>query len=290
MIVPLLRTTRPHQWIKNVLVFLPLAAAHRSLNSSAVIPTLMAFAAMVVASSAVYILNDLFDLEADRMHPTKRNRPIARGEVTRSSAIVFACLLVLIMGGLLTLMPRSVAGWVGVYLVISTLYSTKLKCFAIVDVLALAVLYTIRIMVGGAASGLPISHWLLALSMFFFFSLALLKRYVELTSWPEDHASRRTRRDYRRSDLPTIHVLGITSGLLSVLVLALYITSGDAVALYASSGWLWGLCVLLLYWLCYIWLCAARGEVHDDPVWFALSDRASLIVAMLAIGVVIVAI
>jgi len=277
----LLRAMRIHQWLKNLLVFVPLLASHRLSEPDAVVASVAAFLAFGLCASGVYLVNDLLDLSADRRHPRKRLRPFAAGEVHILAGVATATLL--------TLAGLSIAWWVspaflavlsGYYLT-TLAYSLRLKRIVMTDVVVLAGLYTLRILGGAIAVSGKLSFWLLAFSLFIFFSLAMLKRYTELDAIRANGETNSAGRGYRVSDLSIIQSLGTASGYIAVLVFALYINSPESLALYSAPQWLWLMCPLLLYWIGRVWLIAHRGEMHDDPVVFAATDRTSQVVAVL---------
>jgi 4-hydroxybenzoate polyprenyltransferase/phosphoserine phosphatase len=282
----LLDSLRVHQWAKNLLVFLPLLTAHRFTDLVGIGHLLAAFAALSLVASAVYIINDLLDLPHDRMHPTKRNRPLASGALPIQYAI--AATPVLLIAGFAVAIAVSLpfAGMVAIYFALTLGYSLMFKRVAILDVLVLSLLYTVRVLAGAVAIPVPASFWLLAFSSFFFLSLAMLKRYVEIESLAAIGVASSAGRGYTKEDAPMIATLGTAAGLVSVLVMALYIESPAVAALYSNPEILWTLGLVLLFWVGRIWLLAHRGEVHDDPVVFALTDRTSFVVAVLS-GVII---
>ncbi len=243
---------------------------------------MLAFAAFGLVASGGYVVNDIADREADRHNPHKRHRPVASGQVPVAAAAGLAPLLML--GGLALgwAVTPSLAAMLLAYLAVTTLYSWRLKRWALADVVVLAALYTLRIIAGGVATGIPLSAWLLAFSVFVFFSLALAKRYAELVELREAGDDAALRRDYEVGDLPLLEAMGVVSGYLSLLVLALYITSDDVVALYATPHWLWAALPALLYWISRLWLLAHRGRLHGDPFVFAIRDPLSY-----AVGAVI---
>jgi 4-hydroxybenzoate polyprenyltransferase len=273
------RLLRPHQWAKNLLVFFPLLTAHRLLGHE-IRPALLAFAALCAVASAGYIVNDLADVESDRAHRTKSRRPVASGTISRQVALSIALVLLAIGIGIAIRLPAAFQLVLVIYAVLTTMYTFVLKRFAVVDVLTLAGLYTIRLFGGGEATGVPLSNWFLAFSMFLFLSLALVKRVGELQSQP---AWAGARREYRPEDLAVLGRMGLSAGYLSVLVLALYINSSDVVRFYRHAERLWFLCGLLLYWISRTWLVTERREMHDDPVVFALTDRASYVLGALSV-------
>ncbi|WP_449473728.1 UbiA family prenyltransferase [Sphingobium chungangianum] len=282
-----IKAARPHQWLKNVLLFLPMLAAHR-IDVGTAIHSIMAFLAFCLIASGVYIFNDLLDLEADRLHIRKRMRPFASGVLPVSNGVVLG--LVMLAVGFATaaiIGPQFFALLLG-YFVITTAYSLWLKRFLVIDICTLALLYSFRILAGGAATAIPISVWLLAFSIFFFFALAAVKRQVELVDGVKSGAVNATGRGYHVNDLPIVAQMATGAGMVAVLVLALYVNSADVTRLYSRPEALWGICLTLLYWLNRMTLVAHRGEMHDDPVVFAALDRTSQIcfgiAALLAIG------
>jgi len=282
-----LRALRLHQWLKNLLVFLPLLTAHLVLDPNAVLRTVLAFFSFGLCASGVYLLNDLLDLDADRRHPRKRLRPFAAGTLPIVSGLVAAPVLTLAAFALALTISKLFALALACYYVATLAYSFGLKRIAMLDTVVLAGLYTIRILAGTAALRIDVSFWLLAFSMFLFLSLAMIKRYTELHLLLKNGDSRSAGRGYAVDDLALVQSLGSTSGYLAVLVLALYINSTASELLYRHPQVLWLLCPLLLYWISRAWLIAHRGNMHDDPVVFALTDRTSRL--LLAIAVVIVA-
>ncbi|HDR9081988.1 MULTISPECIES: UbiA family prenyltransferase [Burkholderia] len=276
------KALRTHQWLKNVLVFLPILAAHQFLSIPHVVHALIAFVAFSLCASSVYLLNDLLDLEDDRHHPTKRFRPLASGALSLTVGIaLFPVILATSFGlSLLLLPPQFTLVLIGYY-ALTLAYSMYLKRRVMVDVVSLAALYTIRIIAGSAATGVAPSFWLLAFSMFMFLSLALVKRYAELYSMQARGVEKSRGRGYVADDLPLISSLGAAAGYLAALVLALYIQDTNTMYLYSHPKWLWIGCPLILYWVSRTWIIAHRGLMHDDPIVFAARDRTSLIVAVM---------
>lgn len=281
------RALRLHQWLKNVLLFVPLVAAHQLGDGSQVGAAMVAFLAFGFCASSVYLLNDLLDLPADRHHPRKCHRPLASGALP----LLHGALLVpvLLVAGLLlaSLLPPTFFAVLLAYLIMTLGYSLYLKRVVMLDVVVLAGLYTIRILAGAAAIGGGYSSWLLAFSMFLFLSLALVKRYAELREMLRRGREEAKGRGYQVRDLALLQSLGAASGYLAVLVLALYIDSAASHALYRRPEVIWLLCPLMLFWVSRMWLKTHRDEMHDDPVVFALEDRVSLCV--LALGAAVVA-
>lgn len=275
------KALRIHQWLKNLLVFVPLLASHRFLEAGAIVPTLVAFLAFGLCASGVYVLNDLLDLPSDRAHPRKRKRPFAAGSLPLIHGLAAAPLL--------TLAGFALALWVGWefalvllgYYAMTLAYSLRLKRVVMVDVVLLAGLYTIRIIGGAAALSTALSFWLLAFSMFLFLSLAMLKRYTELAIMLASGQEKASGRGYVVEDLPLIQSLGAASGYCAVLVFALYINSPESMELYRRPQILWLICPMLLYWISRVWVKAHRGLMDDDPVVFAVTDRMSQVVISL---------
>lgn len=278
----LTRLMRPHQWIKNLLIVVPLITSHRLLELPLVVAALTALVCFILAASAVYVLNDLLDLTADRKHPVKRKRPFSSGAIP----VAWGPPLVVALSGAglglaAWLLPPAFTVALVVYIVVTTLYSSILKRIAMLDVIVLACLYTLRVLAGGLATGIVVTEWLMAFSLFIFVSLAFAKRYTELARLGDD-APAHDHRGYRHEDLSLLEVLGPASGLIAVLVLALYLQSQQMQRLYSQPWALWLLCPLLLYWISRLWMKAKRRELDYDPVVFAARDTVSYTVAVLA--------
>ena len=284
------RALRPHQWLKNILVFAPLLAAHAWRDTAALGAAALAFAAFCLCASGTYLLNDLLDLEADRAHPRKRLRPFASGALHPGAGLVASALLVLGAFALAFAISPLFGGALLLYAALSLSYSLRIKKIEMLDVIALAGLYTLRILAGGAAVRIFPSFWLLAFSMFLFLSLAMVKRCAELLRMIEANKVKTKGRGYHVGDLQVLQQLGGASGYLSVLVLALYMNSSNSQQLYRHPEALWLLCPLLLYWISRVWIVCHRGAMHDDPVVFALRDRVSRWLALLAALIVWLAI
>lgn len=270
------RVLRAHQWLKNALLFVPLLAAHDILDTASWISLLLAFVSFSLCASTVYIANDLFDLESDRAHPRKRARPFASGQVPAWMGVALAPVLLgssLLIG---SLVGSGFMFWLLVYFAVTCVYSWRLKQLVLVDCLTLAILYTLRIIAGGAAAGLPMSFWLLAFSMFLFMSLAFVKRFAELQLQIMLGKDKAHGRGYMTADAPLIQMLGITTGIAAVLVLALYLNSAAVIVQYATPELVWAAVPVMLFWVSWIWLQAHRGLMHDDPVVFAVKDKVSL--------------
>ncbi|MBU1969725.1 MAG: UbiA family prenyltransferase [Gammaproteobacteria bacterium] len=277
----ILRTMRVHQYAKNALLGVPLLTAHLVLDAGAWLNLILAFFSFSMLASATYIVNDLHDLSLDRKHQKKRFRPLASGDISIPAGIGLAFILICASFALtLAFLPRLFFVFLLIYTVLTLAYSFDLKRRLIVDALALAMLYTLRIIAGAAAISVVLSEWLLMFSLFFFVSLALLKRAIELEGITD--GKRIPGRGYVPSDADIIRSIGPSSGLLAVLVFALYINSPGVTKLYSTPQMLWLLCPLLIYWITRIWFLANRGQVNHDPVVFALMDIRSYIVAAFA--------
>jgi 4-hydroxybenzoate polyprenyltransferase len=283
------RALRPHQWAKNVLIIMPLLAAHRVGETSVLLSGLLAVAAFCLCASSVYVLNDLLDLESDRAHARKSKRPFAAGDLSVLTGLILAPSLLAAAFLIAVFLPVSFQLALVTYYALTVAYSFLLKRIVLVDTVSLAALYTLRIIAGGMATGVALSPWMLLFSVFLFLSLAFVKRFAELEALRRQQRLRAAGRDYDIHDLPVLQSLGSASGYLSVLVLALYINSPEVNALYRRPTAIWTLCVLLLYWISRVWMKAQRGEMHDDPVVFALKDRLSLVVGLLAAAAIAVA-
>ncbi|GAB3348409.1 UbiA family prenyltransferase [Lysobacter tyrosinilyticus] len=282
-----IKAIRVHQWLKNLLVFLPLLASHRLLDAPAVINSALAFVSFGLCASGVYLLNDLLDLPSDRQHPRKRLRPFASGTLSLLHGMIAAPLLTLSGLAVAFVVNPMFMAVLLAYYCMTLAYSLRLKRVVMVDVVLLAALYTVRIIGGAVALESVLSFWMLAFSMFLFLSLALLKRYAELSVMLADGRTTASGRGYIVEDLPLLQSLGGASGYLAVLVLALYINSPESLVLYHRPQLLWLLCPVLLYWVSRVWVIAHRGGMDDDPVVFAVTDRASQ--ALLLISGAIVA-
>lgn len=285
-----LRALRPHQWAKNVLLFIPLLAAHRVANSAALSNTVLGFAAFCLCASSAYVLNDMLDLQADRAHERKYRRPFASGNLPLWAGFILAPALLAASGLIGGVLSRQFLLLLGGYYILTTAYSLALKGMIFIDAFALAGLYTLRIIAGAAAAGVPLSFWLLLFSVFLFLSLAIVKRYAELDTLRRRGRLQAAGRDYDVSDLPLLESVGISAGYISVLVLALYVNSPATLPLYGRPEALWPLCALLLYWITRIWMKTHRGKMHEDPVVFAMRDRVSLATGLLAALIVALAV
>jgi 4-hydroxybenzoate polyprenyltransferase len=290
-LVAMLKAMRLHQWMKNLLVFVPLMASHQYADASRDVLALMAFVIFSLTASSVYLLNDLVDVQDDRHHARKRHRPFASGALSLIMGwVAWPALLLVAVVLSAWLMPVLFSVSLGVYFVLTVAYSLQLKQLAVVDVLTLAALYTLRIIAGAAAIDVAVSFWLLLFSMFIFLSLALIKRYSELKVARDAGKTGALRgRGYEPDDLELVSSLGGSSGFIAVLVLALYIQDGQAAHLYATPQVIWLACPVMLFWISRAWLIAHRGRMHDDPIVFALKDKVSWGVGAFMVGVLALA-
>lgn len=273
----LLKAVRPHQWAKNVLIFFPLLLSHQ-LTANRLLTALLAFTCFSLAASATYIVNDLLDIETDRRHPRKRFRPFASGDLSAFAGFVtVAVFLLLALSGARAL-PAEFYAWLLIYLASTLTYSWFLKRVALVDVLALSGMYTLRLLAGGAATHTTISHWLAGFSIFLFLSLAFVKRFAELENLRASGLSPKNDRGYLVADSQQLRSFGTASAYSAVVVFALYINGPDVMRFYHSPGRLWLIAPLMILWLSRVWLLASRGELNEDPVIFAMTDRMSLLI------------
>ncbi len=274
------RVLRMHQWLKNGLLLVPMLAAHQLSSHADWAAILLAMVAFSLCASSVYIANDLLDLDSDRAHPRKRARPFAAGLVPLWQGVVSAPLLLAAGLALAGWVGPGFMGWLLFYYVLTCLYSWFLKRLMLIDCLTLALLYTLRIVAGAAAVNMPLSFWLLAFSVFVFLSLAFVKRYAELDSQNRSGKHKVEGRGYLTSDAPLIQSMGVASGYAAVLLLALYLNSDAVVKLYRAPELVWGAVPVLLFWISRMWMVAHRGQMNDDPLVFAVKDRASQLCVM----------
>ena len=270
------RVLRVHQWLKNLLLFVPVFAAHQFTRVDLWGPLIFAFFSFSLCASSVYIINDLLDLKSDREHPHKRNRPFASGRLPAWMGVALAPVLLIISLKLGSYVGGSFLPWLGFYFFLTCAYSLGIKRLMLVDCLVLAMLYTLRIIAGASVISNSLSFWLLAFSVFLFLSLAFLKRYAELEVSLLSGKKKVQGRGYYTSDAPLIQTFGITSGYASVLVLALYLNSDMVVKFYKIPEIIWGAVPIMLFWISWMWMQAHRGNMHDDPLVFAVKDKTSL--------------
>lgn len=285
----LFNALRPHQWAKNLLIFLPPLLAHHH-SASILGEALLAFLCFCATASGTYLINDLLDIEADRRNSKKRMRPFASGDLSPLSGIIASVLLVSAGLVVASLLPLDFLLWLVFYAVSTLAYSLYLKRLALVDVLVLSGLYTLRLLAGGAATSTPISHWLAGFAIFLFFSLAIVKRFAELQSIRLSGALLKNGRGYLMSDIEQLRSFGTASAFAAVVVFANYISGREVVLLYRHAHDLWLIVPLMILWLCRVWLLASRGELDEDPVAFALTDPASLVIGAAVLIIVLMAI
>ncbi len=282
-----IKAARLYQWVKNLLIFLPALLAHRIADPAVLGSAALAFLAFGLCASSVYLFNDLLDLSSDRRHKRKRHRPFASGALPASRGVAVGIALFLAAVAIAVQVGWQFCAVLSAYYLFTWAYSLRYKRAAIVDVMMLAGLYTIRIVAGGAATGVTVSFWLLAFSMFIFLSLAVVKRYAELDDANRAGKAKAAGRGYSAEDLPLLLSLGTASGFAGIVVMALYINSPESAALYSDSKPMWLICPLLLYWIARVWLLTTRGQMHDDPILFAIRDRISIAI-IAAIGAIVV--
>jgi 4-hydroxybenzoate polyprenyltransferase len=282
---------RIYQWLKNLLLFVPLLLAHRFEDSVAFTQVFAGFFSFGFIASFVYIINDMLDLESDRKHPRKKNRPLASGDLSLKTA--FALAPVILIAGIflsLTLTNHFFTLFLLIYLIITLLYSIIIKSFYILDIIILSLLYTLRLIAGAVSANVYISPWLLEFSIFIFLSLATVKRFTELKTILAQNKTVASGRGYITSDINFLFIIGIVSGFLSALVFTLYIHSEEVVILYKEPIFLWPVSLCFLTWIIRVWFKAHRGEMHDDPVVFTFKDKLSIIIGILIIALITCAI
>ncbi|AFL86993.1 4-hydroxybenzoate polyprenyltransferase-like prenyltransferase [Terriglobus roseus DSM 18391] len=299
-----LKAIRLHQWAKNILVFLPAILAH-DLSARSILCSTLAFLSISFCASATYIINDLLDIEADRRHPRKRLRPFASGDLSPFAGVgiiggffaislAFALLMPLVYRSFpgaaahhsMMRGPGAFVAWLGIYTITTLSYSFALKRMMLIDVIVLSGLYTVRLLAGASATGVPMSEWLAAFSIFFFLSLAFVKRFSELELMIANNRDKASGRGYKTSDLEQLRSFGTSSAFAAVVVLSMYISNLTAAHLYHHMGRLWLLMPVLILWISRVWLLASRGELHEDPVVYAITDKTSWLLG--AISAVIV--
>ena len=290
MLLAIIREIRVYQWVKNLLIFVPLLLSHSYSNLELIIQSTIAFFAFCLCASSVYVINDLCDIEADRDHPTKKNRPIAAGLISRFSAKILAVVLFTTALLIAYYLNKDFLFIFLSYFTLTLAYSFGLKALAIIDVLILGGLYTLRVIAGVVVINVEISFWLIVFSLFVFFSLALLKRYIELKNLLGRNKKTAGGRGYAVDDLNLLLIMGVISSFIATLVVALYIHDPAVATIYSNPIWLWMVLPAMLFWLSRIWLMANRGELNEDPVLFALSDGVSYLVVVVCMTSVVLAV
>ncbi|MBD9359268.1 UbiA family prenyltransferase [Methylomonas fluvii] len=276
-----LRALRVHQWMKNLLIFVPLLTAFSFDDLDKLGTVVLGFFGFSLAASATYMGNDLWDLDSDRNHPRKKFRPFASAELPILKGLAAACGLLLTGLVLALAVSQAFLGMLLLYLFVTTTYTWLLKSYVLIDVMVLSLLYTLRIIAGSVAAAVATSSWLLAFSVFIFFSLALVKRCSELVALQQKGQETTHGRDYRAVDLVVLWPLGVSSALCAVVVFGLFITSAETQIRYLNPQLLWFVAIGLIYWLARLWIKTARGEMHDDPLVFAVRDFGSRITVLL---------
>ncbi|MCG8668750.1 MAG: UbiA family prenyltransferase [Pseudomonadales bacterium] len=284
------KALRVHQWVKNGLIFVPLFASHQISNAENFLLCALAFLAFSLCASSVYLLNDLLDLNDDRQHKSKRNRPFAAGSLDLLHGLLLAPILLVAAFMIAVGVSQEFFIVLLCYYILTFAYSFFLKRIVLVDVITLAGLYTIRIIAGAAAISVVLSFWLLAFSIFVFLSLALVKRFTEVLDLRGKEGKKALGRGYHAEDIELLSSLGGSSGYISVLVLALYINSEDVKVLYGDPVIMWPICLVMLFWISRVWIMAHRGQMDDDPIVFALKDKASLLCGAIIAGFMIFAV
>jgi 4-hydroxybenzoate polyprenyltransferase len=288
-LLSILKALRPIQWAKNLLVILPLLLAH-IITIHRLSAALLAFCCFSLIASSAYVVNDLLDIEADRRNPQKRLRPFAAGDLSAFTGVAIVVLFLLLASSGARFLPVAFSGWLLLYLATTLAYSWYLKRIAVVDVLVLSGLYTLRLLAGSAATQSHISHWLAGFSVFLFFSLAIAKRFAELQNLRSGGLTPRNGRGYLVADIDQLRSFGTASAFAAVVIFAIYINSSEEFMLYRHSQLLWLIMPLMILGLCRVWLLASRGELNEDPLVFALTDRMSLLIGAAIAAVAVLAI
>ncbi|HSD12385.1 MAG TPA: UbiA family prenyltransferase [Patescibacteria group bacterium] len=287
---PLFAALRAKQWAKNLLVFVPAALSHRIGEPRLLAASFAAFASFSLCASAVYVVNDLWDIDADRGHPVKRLRPFARGDMRIPDGLLAAAASLLLgFAVAAAFLPPAFAAMLAGYVLVTSLYTFGLKRFVVVDVLIVAACYVWRVAAGSAATGVRPSGWLIVFSVFFFLSLAFLKRFAELAMRRVQGLPAEAGRGYAAADMDVIRLLGVASGTIAVFVMALYVTNPQVTVLYRQPPLLWTVVLATLYWIARAWILAGRGAIKDDPFAFTVGDRASYATAALMAAVLVLA-
>lgn len=284
-----IKAIRAYQWLKNLLVFVPVITSQQLTNSTSIINTLIMFGCFSAVASFGYIVNDLLDLQSDRAHRTKRNRPFASGALSaKQGMLIGACLLLIAAVGCFFLPAASTWVLLG-YLILTISYSIFLKTKLMIDVVSLGGLFTLRVIGGAAAIQSELSFYLLSFSIFLFSSLGMVKRFAELHNLQAANKLSARGRGYRVEDMAPVRIIGISLGYMSVFIMGLYINSPLITEYYSNPKIIWFLFPLLTYWLGRLWIIANRGEVNEDPLIFAIKDRTSLLVAAISAVILIIA-
>lgn len=290
-VTAMIRAMRPHHWLKNGLVFVPILLNHDVFDPAALWHGFIAFVAFSLIASAVYLLNDIKDVDADRRHPTKSRRPLAAGEITAGQAYAAVPILLIAAFSTVPLVPQPANFLLALlaYLFLALAYLLVLKRKLLVDVLGLAAMHTLRILAGNAAAAIPLSSWLLAFAMFLFFSLALVKRYAELRLTQDHSGLKKAGRGYHAEDIEALSQLGMASGCTCALIMALYVDSANVKQLYSQPKLIWLVCPIILYQMARIWFLARRGGMPDDPLVFMIRDWRSQVMGVIVVLIMVAA-
>ena len=283
--VNILKIIRPYQWVKNILVFIPMLMAHQ-LTINNFILSIKAFIIFSLIASSIYVINDIVDVESDKKHPYKKYRPLAAGLINIDQCKILIFLLLLLCG--LFMITTNVNFFLLIisYFIISNLYTFILKRYVYIDLLILAILYTLRIISGGLITDISVSIWLLSFSIFFFISLASVKRQIELLNYKKLNKKEISGRGYSLKDESVINNISILSGCVSILVLIFYINSPQVLKLYSSPLIMWGICVIMLFWISRIIIIAKKGKIKDDPIVYAINDKISYLCLLLILCII----
>lgn len=284
-----LKALRIHQWSKNLLLFVPLLTAFSFLDLRKITSAMLAFLAFSLSASATYIFNDLWDLQTDRAHPRKRLRPLASGQIPIVRAVFVGAIAALCGFYVALHISQGFAVMLLLYFLLTGAYSFRLKRYVLMDVVVLSLLYTLRILAGSVATHIPTSSWLLAFSVFIFLSLALVKRCGELVSLSQNEKKSAVGRDYSVSDLAVLWPLGVGAAISAIVIFGLFISAPETQGRYATPQLLWLVAIGLIYWISRLWIKTSRGEMHDDPIIYAVTDRGSRIIITLIMATVILA-
>ena len=277
----LIEVLRLHHWIKNLLIFLPFVASQLPFSANVLQNLFLGFLSFGLLASATYILNDILDLKNDQKHITKKYRPLSSGKISiQTGFLIITVLIIAIFFITKKLEENNFLLFLITYFLLSLFYSLYLKKIVLLDCFLLSIFYTIRIFAGGELVNIMPSFWLITFSIFLFLSLAFLKRYSEISLM--QNKQRVLGRNYYGSDKSLIKMLGINSGYISILVLVLYLNSDTVFKLYQSPEWIWPGVVLFLFWINWIWLKAHRNQINQDPIVFAIKDKVSIVIFVLA--------
>ncbi len=283
--VNIFRIIRPYQWVKNILVFIPMLMSHEITIDNFIL-SIKAFIVFSLIASSIYVINDMADIESDKKHPYKKNRPLAAGLISVNQCKLLILFLVISSGLFLTTTNLDFILLIISYFLISNLYTFLFKRYAYIDLLILSALYTLRIISGGLIIDISVSIWLLSFSIFFFMSLASVKRQIELLNLKKLDKQEISGRGYTLKDEKIINKISIISGSMSILVLILYINSPQVLKLYSTPNILWGMCLIMTFWIARIIIISNKGKIEDDPIIYAINDKISYICLLFILCVI----